>query len=524
MNIKSFSKEIYLFYTVLVLNMLPVLCYTFFPTMDGAAHLYNSNLINELLFQPQSIVADYFVLNTVPVPNWLGHFVLSFFNLFLPAPIAEKVLLICYMSLLPLSFRYFTKQYNSTMLSYLIFPFCYTYLFYLGFYNLSISFILLFTTLAFWKKNEQILNYKYVFVLFLLISTTYFAHIMIYAILIFTLFLMASQSFLAQLMSNEIDKKMIRDTINKYVIMLVVSLPSLCLLLFFMQQTTFFSSIEKLSTSELLTWLIDSRPLIALSYGKEAQLTRIFSVLLLVLLGAVIYSNVKENKDNFWKKIIHKLLLPQNIYLVVALIMLFLYFKVPNSGSAGMMSDRLCLLFFIYMVSWLALIKYSKRLTNIAIFVVLVVNFGLVFRYTVATKGLNKDAVSMANATKYIEPYSVVLPINNTKEWLEPHFSNYLGIDKPMIILENYEATVGWFPVKWNETKIPVLKFGNLGNENTSFTWKSGQLKPEKIIDYVIVWGLENKMNTTEITTLNQYYESIYMSENGAVQLYKLRK
>ena len=105
----EFSKiEKYIFFLILLLNLLPVLSYKFFPTMDGAAHLYNSNLINEMVLGNKEL-HQYYIFNSMPVPNWIGHIILSFFNLFLPAHIAERILLISFLIGLPLAFRSLLK-------------------------------------------------------------------------------------------------------------------------------------------------------------------------------------------------------------------------------------------------------------------------------------------------------------------------------------------------------------------------------------------------------------------------------
>lgn len=94
-----------LFFTITVLTLLPVLCFKFFPTMDGPAHLYNSNLINSLLFDNNETLHSFFIFNSLPVPNWTGHLILSIFNFFLPSFIAEKILLVFYVVGIAYSFR-----------------------------------------------------------------------------------------------------------------------------------------------------------------------------------------------------------------------------------------------------------------------------------------------------------------------------------------------------------------------------------------------------------------------------------
>lgn len=528
MNLKFNKIEPFIFYAAVLLNMLPVLPYKFFPTMDGAAHLYNSNLINELLFNSNSDISNYFILNSIPVPNWLGHFVLSVFNYFLPAFIAEKILLLSYLLLLPLSFRCFVKQYGNQYLSYLILPFCYSYLFYLGFYNLSISLILLFTTLSFWKKHEAELTLKPLLVLFFLISLTYFAHVLVYMLLLVTLFLLLTQSFISQL-NDKNDDNIIRSFLIKYFKLYIISFPTILLLLFFIYNEPVSGSGDKLAISELIKWIKDVRPLIALGYDSELRFTEIYYHLLFALFVVALFLGIQNFKAespnrNLFRSIINKTLLPKNAYFFVAFFLLILYFLIPNSGSAGMMSDRLCLMFFVFCILWLAVNSYPQWLMKVSIIIVLYVNFGLVVRYTKATVDLNKDAKAIYAASKHIRAYSTVLPINNADNWLEPHFSNYLGIDNPIFILENYEAGVGWFPVKWNEARLPLTKFGSLKNENLSFSWKSGSAAKEKIIDYVFIWGTSKKLSDAETAELDKYYSKTYSSDNEFVNLYELKK
>src|SRR5437764_835447 len=63
--------EPYFFYLFIVINILPVLYFKYFPTGDGAAHLYNSRLILELM-KGNNFLSDYFHFNELS-PNWFGH-------------------------------------------------------------------------------------------------------------------------------------------------------------------------------------------------------------------------------------------------------------------------------------------------------------------------------------------------------------------------------------------------------------------------------------------------------------------
>ncbi|MFN5628769.1 MAG: hypothetical protein ACK48W_05730, partial [Bacteroidota bacterium] len=102
---RNTKSENYIFYFVVIINLIPVLSSKFFPSMDGAAHLYNSNLINHLISNSNSPLHQYFVFNSEILPNWSGHFLLSLLIFISNAFIAEKILLISLLILLPVTFR-----------------------------------------------------------------------------------------------------------------------------------------------------------------------------------------------------------------------------------------------------------------------------------------------------------------------------------------------------------------------------------------------------------------------------------
>lgn len=527
-TLKSHNMEHIGFYAVTILNMLPAILFKFFPTMDGPAHLYNSNLLNELLFRPHTSIADYYVLNPILVPNLLSHLILALINLCFPAFWAEKILIVAYLFLLPVSFRSLTKFYNNTPMSYLIFPFCYSGLFYLGFYNFSISFILLFYTLLFWKKNENRLHTKSLFFLFLLTITTYFAHIFTFIFLVISLFFDIVLSWWSETIHT---KSNIKIYIKKIIFVLVSIIPATALLIVFMSNTEFETTKEALPTSELIKWIKDVRPLIALGYEQELRFTEIYYHLLVVLSTIIFFMKIQGYKSKYQKSILSvtllkQLIYPKNLYLFTSIVILLLYLIVPNSSSAGMMSDRLCLIFFLYAITWIAIANYPIWLRKACLIVVLYVNFGLVLRYIKATNGLNDTAIAINEASHKIKSYATVLPINNSNEWLQPHFSNYLGIDKPIVILENYEASVGWFAVKWNESDFPILRLGDLYNTDCVYTWKSGkkniEKNIEKNIDYVLVWGKDKELDHVANEQLQKYYKLIYSSSDNNIKIYEI--
>ncbi|GCD77529.1 hypothetical protein JCM31826_10110 [Thermaurantimonas aggregans] len=115
--------------------------------MDGPAHLYNANIIAHLLRENESL-SEFYMINKFWIPNWTSHAFLAVLHFIMPAWLAEKILISLYVIGMALSFRFLIKQINtkSVALSIMIFPFMYSFLFHLGFYNFSISFIIFFFT------------------------------------------------------------------------------------------------------------------------------------------------------------------------------------------------------------------------------------------------------------------------------------------------------------------------------------------------------------------------------------------
>jgi hypothetical protein len=105
-NSKKWQRaELFAFTTVTIINILPFIATKFFPSMDGASHLSNSNIINQLVFHHNNLFSQFFMLNPEPVPNWTSHLIISLLTLVLPAFAAEKILILVLLAGIPFAFR-----------------------------------------------------------------------------------------------------------------------------------------------------------------------------------------------------------------------------------------------------------------------------------------------------------------------------------------------------------------------------------------------------------------------------------
>ena len=525
--------EKYLFYVVIVINLIPVLANQFFPTMDGPAHLYNSNIINSLLLENNDL-HHFFVFNQEPVPNWTGHFILAVLNSFLPSFIAEKILILFYLIALPLSFRALIKTINpkNVIFSYLIFPFLYSFLFLLGFYNFSLGLVLLFVSLNYWLKNEgSLTSAKKILLLFLLTTITYFTHVFVFALLMFFLGLHIFVNGMVAIFSrnSESIKDILKSALKKIGLLCLSSFIPISLFLYYFLSRGASGDSVFLEFSELIERLANIQSIIGYNALLESVYTqKIFYVLVAITIISL-FSMVKRKvyPQNNPSDTPSSIKSPSGYWLLTVISVLLLYFSLPDSdGSAGYVSDRLGLLFFIFLIVWLSTQEFSKWIAIPGILIVLYCNIQLTLYYSSAIRNLNETAGECYEVSKHITKNSVVLPLNYSDNWLAPHFSNYLGADKPMIVLENYECNTGYFPIKWNQSMLPNLLFGTTASEHHScLRWISNPNNKTKVIDYVFVLGdLDAKNDSCTISikeNLTQNYSMIFSTRNCQLFHYK---
>ena len=522
------KAEIYFFYIFLVINLLPVLVFKFFPTVDGPAHLYNSRLILELARQSGPL-NDYFIFNEIS-PNWLGHIILSLSLLIFPANIAEKCLLLIYFIGFPISFRAYIRirpDHNST-LTYFVFPFTYSFLLFYGFYNFHLGLVFFFWTLYLWVKYNHEFTIKRTFFLLILTTLMCLSHLFVFAVFI----LIVSISNIRELPDlvnpyKERRKRFLKVLIHQ---ILALSIGLIIMIKFILTNAEESTLPTYINPSALLKWLMQIQPAKGIVYGKEDIFTRWIFITLVLLISYLLYYKIKrflaaKSKINF----LLNFGLRRNFGLIMSIVFLVALFIVPDSHGAavGLVSSRIILFFFLFLIAWLSTKKFHTWLHILAFVIINYVNIALLDIYYSATKDNNFLAAEISKASREIEPFKTVLPALNSDYWLHGHISNYLGIDRPMVILENYEATLDWFPLKWNSNKIPNLYFGKMSPEEGCLSWVRNINNDIAMIDYVFILNDEQEIISEDCAkkisnALNEDYLEVYKSENNKILVYRL--
>jgi hypothetical protein len=513
--------EGFCFLTVVLLNLIPVFSHHFFPTLDGPAHLYNANLINHMLVHTD--FESFFRFNSEPVPNWTGHILLCFFKWFLPGYLAEKMLLITYFVGISYAFRRLVKSFNPEyiILSYLIFPFTYNALLSFGFYNFSLGIIGLFLILSFWIRNHQTIagSFKKIGILAVLFILTYFSHIVTFGVALLACGFYLLIFFLRELFQKRRIKDVFIGELKKGVALLLSSIIPLILLIIYFANKPNTGVKIFLPKEELIKWLNYLNPIICYHEGIESWFTRkIIYILYALIAGGIIIrvrNGLSRNKTTGKRGVFHF----NDLWLLVAGIMLFLLFVMPdNNGSASVISIRFGLLFFLFLVIWISSMKPAKWFTLVCSILLLLIHFKRIRYYDSVIDQYDATAINCAKVSSFIEPNSIVASLNFTY-WYQGHFSNYLGIDKPMVLLENYEATMDYFPLLWNTQKLPNFQIGGEPiTENPLFSLTpTNTQNAKREVDYLFVLGKWDSTKTEHLQNLqliSHHFKLVHKNEH----------
>jgi hypothetical protein len=496
------SKAEPLFFTILlIISIIPLMLPGHFITLDGPAHLYNSHLIREL-FNGNSLVQSYFTWNPVPEPNWSGHLIMTILGGVFPAALTLKLMLSLIIITMATGFRRLFSLMipGSAWSSWLIFPWLYHFPLMMGFLNYSIGLALFPWILSFWYQSSSGLSLKRIVLLFMLLTCSYFSHLMLFAITLLAMGIL--------LISQENFKKRVGWVV-------LISAPFVLAGLFFILNrgtTGMHGSYNRLPLEELVMNFACVRPLIIFHMDNEKPTGIAYGIFLLFILIAALLSSEK-------KKVIRN----AGIF---TMIMIVLYFVFPDDFAAGgIITVRIAQLSFIGLLWVIACVQLSPVMQKIAalgsvIFAVLFYNL-----HHETQRLLSKDATNYVSAAAFIPEGSVVLPLNYSGNWLHSNFPGFAGAERNLLVLDNYEADMLYFPLHWKAGLNVKEQYGNYASSNRPCIPFAKLAADGKLPDAVLCWQMpasEADSCTQEvIQQLQQYYSLKHSNEYAKVYLRK---
>jgi hypothetical protein len=445
-NIKAFllKAEPIIFLLIVCANLYPLFAGKHLAFMDTPAHLYNAGLVKQMAFSHNLFLEKYLAFNHVFVPNWLCHLIMSPLLLIFSANVTEKILLVCFFVGLPFATRYCVSVINKNQkyLALLILPFTYNFLSMIGFYNFCLGLVFMLITIGFFYKYfiHDIKWYHYIILLALLL-TTYTCHIVVLGITLVCLFLI----YLWHLIS--VYNFSIRIWFSlKTIKLIAVVLPIVILMgIYYAKIQAAGTNNNFLSKQELFNYFKDGRMFTIFNGNEEQNHSNFLALFYLATIFIAFYLFVANFSKSFYKNV--------NFYFFISLLLLLvLYLKLPDSdGLAGFISIRISILVFILSILFIATCYLKNNYLLSLCAVIVFIHFKRLPYYNDVVKQGSSIAESIVEQSKLIEANSFVMPFKYDDNWFSGHYSNYTGLNKSVICLENYECNTGYFPLTWKD-------------------------------------------------------------------------
>lgn len=487
----------------------------YLPSADGPAHIYNAQLLKEYLLGNQ-VVQQHFVLNDLYIPNLFSTFFLTFLVTIFSLTIALKAFYFSLLFLLIYSAYYFFKAFGIRwpfLLSLAFILLFNSFLLNIGFYNFCFSIAFMLFAFGFYhrkfglKASNRVMDYL---VYFFLAALLYFSNGLSFAIFIafvgFSKILELIATYKRGL-SGEL------GTLLKQIFMLIViSLPFILMLLVFQQQSNMVNEFGEVDSRANWNNLIAFSSFISYDRVSEGKVVFWMALVIVALLTTSIIN--RFIRANF--KLRH-----DDGFFLMMLVFVGLYFVIPDNYSVGFMSVRLQFFIYFFALLWMFIQPgvYFKYIAAVALFALSIYKYSESHSKTV--RDLNEHAGNIISADKYVEANKTVAILNFSGNWLEYHFPNYLGLRKPIILLENYEANVGWFCLKWNVNNMPTYTTNGMVSFQ-NFHWNVIDNKEKKEVDYIFLYcGVHLVKENKELANLLSNYERQDKGELEGVAIFK---
>ncbi|HSS78457.1 MAG TPA: hypothetical protein VLV54_17145 [Thermoanaerobaculia bacterium] len=524
-----------LFGVLLALHVALIWAFRFIPTQDGPGHQALAFILRQYDRPDAGLLRQYYALNREALPNGFIFFLLNRVFRFLSVPLAEKVLLTLYATLLPLSVRYALigkggVDRRSGFLAVLSFPFIYNYTLHMGFFNFCFSLPAFFFTVGYWLRHGERMTPLRTVALSLLILWVYFCHPVTLVMTAAALLTLAGWRLL-------LDARASRITIwagarRWLVAPLLALLPAVILMAAFLGRRM-GSKIDFIPIGVKIKHLAALYSLASLSHWTPplaAALALLFYVVALLCLRQR-WNRPPEARDSL---------------LLIVLVFMAAYFLAPSEISGGgFVNHRLILFPFLALILWLGAFEYSasrRRWIQIAATGLALL---FLFAYARAYALIDRGLAEIVEAGEHMEPDHTFLYLSYAHWGEQPngsplafrsepflHAGGYIGAEKRLVDLSLYEANEDYFPIYYRPELNPYLHLsvGLLGIEQEppkaeilAYPQQTGGR-----VDYVLIWGLrQDRLGEPGVRkVLDQLamgFDVVWRGREGAVTLYKAR-
>ena len=524
------------FWLVLAIHLIPVWESQYFLTGDGPSHVYNAKVVLDYVQNHNwDFYREYYSFNTYPEPNWMSHFLLAGMLTVLPDFLADKLLVTIYILVFGLSWRFLIRQINpaNTLILLAGLPFIFHRTFQMGFYNYALGIAGMMLVVAYWLKNRSTLNTKKSVLLSILFLLIYFCHpvglTLSWAIIGLIWLCDLLVNVLAHKHLKQISGSYLREALN----VLASALPAMGLLLIYMIRRGMETTPNPYGMGHMFRKFVELTSLANMS-KQEINWAIAWAVFcgILFIVG-LIYKIQKRRFNQF-----------DGFFLAFALTLIMYFIQPGTIGGAGILYIRLQFIPYLMLLLWVASIPIKRWLYHFLLMPALMIPIILIAIRAPHHKKASAAVKEYLSVRSSIKDRSTVLPLSFAHQgilpdgswvtdriWLFMHAADYLGSDKSLVMLGNYEAGLGYFPIIWHDSKQPFFHIAtNEGIEGQppSVDILSYPTKTGGKIDYVLTWCMDGEFADHPYTLqlkdqLTEAYSLIFTSPGSMAKLYRRR-
>ncbi|MBD3184215.1 hypothetical protein GF312_18160 [Candidatus Poribacteria bacterium] len=490
------------FLILVLIYILPIWIFKYFPSQDGPSHIYNSFILKNYN-NPEYEFSKYYDIRKAPVPNWASHVFMMLMMYVVPPLVSEKLLLTGYVILMAFSALYFVNSVGKGRipLAFLAFFFIYNYISLMGFYNFSLGFGMFMLVLGYWWRRFDDFGVKNAVVLGILFLILYFCHPLPLVMAAFCIGVGAVVFFRPSKWKQSLFS-------------LVCMIPSGGLTLYYVLTRDTPPVPGAWTLSRLWEYFTRNE---SLAFHSESQiiLGKITNVIFLVLL---LYSLVRDHvlKEN-WRLGLR--ISRKDLIFILCGVFFVIYIKAPDGMSGGgFIKTRLAMFPFMIIIPWFSW-NMPKFLRWILVGVIISLAVIYVVHMSYYHKIINEEIEVYNSGCDSVERNTVLLPLCFDyigKSWrigVFTHTPGYYGYKRGCINLINYEAGgTDYFPTIFKpDFHRPTISEVHTGQANINLNVYKDN------IDYVLTWAMVPGSDIEK--RVMELYELV--KQNGKLKIFR---
>ena len=462
----------HLFVVLLVLYLLPLWIFAYFPSQDGASHVYNGLVLKEYAKHENYKMRDAWQLNITIFPNWLSHIMLMVLLYVFPPVIAEKVFLSIAIGMVPFAFFYFLNAVHKEregkfVYAWLGFPFAYNYLLYMGFYNFQLSISFFFFSFGFWWKHKDDMQVKHLVWLYVLLLLTYLSHIASYGLIVLGISIAGGCIWGSRALSaawRERHAEWFREFIMRLKPLFGFFLYMVPV--YFVLMEYYLQSLKQHQEGSHrgMQWIWDYFwGVKSIVYFTDWHIP--VNHLLLFVLGIGIFISIcyRVHRKEWVKQ--------TDVFLLIAIVFTYMFIRAPwGYGPGGWINDRIHIYILLMLAPWLIpdMGKVARGVVAACLIIFSLLHFG---RTAYDHGRISPEIAELVSGAHLIEPHTSFR--HRSPDWHKSdalgriqyvtpfvHSVAFYGVYADDVAhLLNYEANYNYFPVNRNNYKSVDLNY-----------------------------------------------------------------